>query len=195
MNKPSTLIKRGYNLLFITKLQLVKDQYFVEFDNGGVISIFKPSEHLYSEKGKKVCISQCSAGDKVYYALFSDNTGKESNGTSQTNNWEKIGNKLYSKLYHLTHISKRKSIEEKGLVPTSKTTGIIQYENRIFLTTTKNKIHEIMDFVGYENVDLWEIDNKELKIKLQSDEFAKMNRCGYTTMSIPAKFLKLKNTF
>ena len=52
-----------------------------------------------------------------------------------------------------------------------------------------------MDMVGYDGVDLWEIDNTKLNLPLKGDEFAKMKRCFYTEIPIPAQFLKFKKTF
>ena len=100
---------------------------------------------------------------------------------------------IFPKLYHLSNVNLRDSILQKGLIPASKNGSVISYENRIFLLTNDEKLHEIQEMTGKHScyMDLWEIDNSKINLQLFLDEFAKNPRCCYTHQAIPSKYLTL----
>ena len=96
-------------------------------------------------------------------------------------------------VYHLSHIENRKSILANGLIPKEKTGKIISYSPRIFVSNTPDDCYGYaIDFVGYENVDVWTF---RACGELFSDEFSGHKNHFYITKSIPPEKLVLHETF
>lgn len=200
MHKIETLNEHGYRLFIISNIKKTNNRCSVILNNGDVDCNITMSEPVYTDSCLKTSIFKCKAGDKIYVRLFNSKTNSIQCETINRikwktiqQNWEKE-KKHFLKLYHLSPVSKRKSILQSGLKPTSFIGGNITYSNRIFLTTHMRKIYEILDMIGYGEMDIWEINNERLSLELNLDEFAKMERCVYVTQEIASKHLKLIKT-
>lgn len=66
-----------------------------------------------------------------------------------------------NKLYHLSYSSRRASILQDGIKPMAYNGTRIKYEPRIFVSNSKKNL--AFDYVGYENVDVWEIETDQEK--------------------------------
>jgi hypothetical protein len=67
------------------------------------------------------------------------------------------------KVYHLTHKKNRNSIIKNGLIPMSYTGTVIKYKPRIFVSNSKKTL--AFDYVGYDNVDVWELQTEQTLFK------------------------------
>ena len=65
--------------------------------------------------------------------------------------------------YHLTYRNRRNSILKNGLLPKAYNGELIKYEPRIFVSNSKKNL--AFDYVGYENVDVWEIKTEQVFFK------------------------------
>lgn len=96
------------------------------------------------------------------------------------------------KMYHATHISNRDSILEKGLEPRLSNRFNFDYEEgRIFLYEDLKS--NALDFVGYFNIDIWEVDIDDSYV-LNEDLIAKkdgVDKCYYVTKHIPPEKIKI----
>ena len=91
-----------------------------------------------------------------------------------------------NKLYHLTYKNRRESILKEGLLPKSYNGHIIKYEPRIFVSDSKKNL--AFDYVGYEDVDVWEIITKQ---PVFDDPFSSFPGHFYLEKPIPPENLKL----
>ena len=94
------------------------------------------------------------------------------------------------KCYHISPIKNRESILKSGLIPKSKTKGSIQYEPRIFFSLNKKKLG--LDYVDYENIDVWEFSIDRNFIK--RDDFTSIKSFYYTNHWIEPENVKLIET-
>lgn len=96
------------------------------------------------------------------------------------------------KLYHATLSRNRNSIIEKGLEPRlSKKFDFDYNDKRIYLY--ENLKSHVLDFVGYQNVDIWEVELDE-SYELKDDLIAKedgIDNCYYVNSAIPPERLKI----
>ena len=96
-------------------------------------------------------------------------------------------------VYHLSHKSNRDSILKKGLLLNEYRGTYINYEPRLFVTTTVD-VYAFYFIYNFENIDIWkfDIDEKEL-IK---DGFSESEYHFYIKKPIKSKNIKLwkKNT-
>lgn len=73
------------------------------------------------------------------------------------------------KLYHLTPNRNRSSIMTKGLLLRAYDGFKIKYDERIYVSNSKKNL--AFDYVGFENVDVWEITTEqEIYRDLVSDD-------------------------
>jgi len=121
---------------------------------------------------------------------------------SHNKRWERLQklwpkkSKNLTRLFHLAKTSARNQIIQEGIVPNSMSGPVIFYNNRVFLLINDSKLYEIQEMTGKHTcqMDLWEIDNSELKLNVQLDEFAKDGRCCYVTQKISPEHIKLVKT-
>lgn len=115
------------------------------------------------------------------------------------NAWTELQNKWdkdHLKLYHISSMANREKILSEGLIPHSMNGPVIFYSNRIFLLTSTERVFEIQELIGKHTsfMDIWEIDNSDLKLDLHLDDIAKDKRCCYVSNNIPSSKLKLIKT-
>lgn len=99
------------------------------------------------------------------------------------------------KLYHATHISNRDSILQNGLEPRFSKRFDCQNEDKRVYLFEDLKSH-VLDFVGYENIDIWEVELDENTI-INDDLIAKndgVDKCYFINNSIPPTRLKIHKT-
>lgn len=60
------------------------------------------------------------------------------------------------KVYHLSPIKNRVSIQKNGLIPKEYKGRVIKYKPRIFVSSSQDDL--AFDFVDYDKVDVWELD-------------------------------------
>jgi len=94
------------------------------------------------------------------------------------------------KCYHISPINNREKILKEGLIPNSKNTGVIQYNNRVFVSTDKNRL--AFDYVDFNDIDVYEFEISESKLKL--DEFADFECFRYIEEKVDKNNLKLIET-
>jgi hypothetical protein len=94
------------------------------------------------------------------------------------------------KCYHVSPIVNRESILKNGLLPKSKSEGSIQYEPRIFFSLSKMRLG--LDYVDFENVDVWEFSIHRNFIK--RDDFTSIKSFYYTNYRIQPENVKLIET-
>ena len=92
------------------------------------------------------------------------------------------------KCYHVSHIVNRKSIIEKGLLTSN--CDYFNYKNRLCFSVNKKNIG--LDYVGYQNIDVWSFYVPEDKMKL--DKHADANCFMYIEESISPENIKLERT-
>jgi hypothetical protein len=102
-----------------------------------------------------------------------------------------IATNMKIKVYHLSRVKNRESINQKGLIPAKKDFGHIQYGPRIFISNNKEDL--AFDFVDYEYVDCWEfvVDSSEIK----KDPFSGSPNHFYIERAINSSELKLVASF
>ena len=84
------------------------------------------------------------------------------------------------KCYHISKITNRNSILEKGLIPFAKKGEAITYKPRIFFSTDKNNLG--FDYVDYFDVDVWEFELP--KNKVFKDEFCSSDCFCYSNVKV-----------
>lgn len=94
--------------------------------------------------------------------------------------------KNFIKLYHLSYKSKRESILLNGLIPMAYNGSTIKYEPRIFVSNSKTNL--AFDYVGFENVDVWEIKTDQI---IFTDPFSSYKGHFYLKNRISIENLKL----
>jgi hypothetical protein len=92
------------------------------------------------------------------------------------------------KCYHVSHIVNRKSILEKGLLTSDN--EYFKYKNRLCFSINENVIG--LDYVGYQNVDVWVFYVQKDKMKF--DKNADADCYMYIEESIPPEEIKLEYT-
>jgi hypothetical protein len=89
-------------------------------------------------------------------------------------------------VYHLSPSNKRDLIIKEGLKPKAYNGVIIKYEPRIFVSNSKKNL--AFDYVGYENVDVWEVETEQPLFK---DLFSFFNGHFYLKNPVPVENIKL----
>jgi hypothetical protein len=92
------------------------------------------------------------------------------------------------KCYHVSHVVNRKSIKEKGLLTSDN--DFLKYKNRLCFSVNEKFVG--LDYVGYQNVDVWSFFISEDKMKL--DELADANCFMYIEESISPENIVLEYT-
>lgn len=100
----------------------------------------------------------------------------------------------YKTLYHASPIRNRNSILKDGILPYSKNGRKIQYKKRLFLFEDFRK--PPLDFVGYNDIDIWEV-KVDLSTIIKKDLIAEKDghkRSFYIKNKISPDKIKLKLT-
>ncbi len=92
------------------------------------------------------------------------------------------------KCFHVSHIFNRKSIMEKGLLANDN--DFLKYKNRLCFSTNEKFVG--LDYVGYQNVDVWSFFIPESKMKL--DELADADCFMYIEENVSAENIVLEYT-
>ena len=92
------------------------------------------------------------------------------------------------KCYHVSHVVNRKSILEKGLLTSDN--EYFKYKNRLCFSINENIIG--LDYVGYQNVDVWTFYVPENKMTF--DKHADADCYMYIEECISPENIKLEYT-
>ena len=96
-------------------------------------------------------------------------------------------------VYHLSPSRNRESILKHGLIPQAKNGLTISYAPRIFVSSCKkNKYHFAGDFVGYEWIDVWQLEISDVLIP---DEFSGKKHHFYISKSVSSDKLVLHKSW